>query len=118
MYFLVIFMAYLLNTLIFLASVWHMFTLPRYSKMLQLADDVLKVVGAEFPRIASIMISRLVLNLRSIADTTTHNDSTRHAGAMRFVTGTIGNVELDTFVDTSLRSLRRPHMYVDDVPYP
>ena len=118
MYFLVIFMANLLNTLIFLVSVLHVFILLRYSKMLQLAEEDLRVVGAEFQRITSIMISRLVLNLRSVPDSTTHNDSTRHTGAIRFVTGTIGNVELDTFVDTFATPSHRSHMYADDIPYP
>ena len=73
--------------------------------MLQLAEQDLRAVGAQFTQLlTSVMISRLVLNLRSMGDTTTHVDSIGPAGAIRFVTGAIGNVELD---DTSLRRWSR-----------
>jgi len=109
MYFLVIFMLNLLNTLIFLVSARHRFTLPHHSKMLQLAKEDLKVVGAQFTQlITSIMISRLVLNLRSAKDTIRYGDSTGPSGAIRFVAGAVGNLgeELDTFVDTIPGAIR------------
>lgn len=113
MYFLVVFIANLLNTLIFLVSLWHKFVLPCHSNILQLAEEDLKVVGAEFTQlITSIMISRLVLNLRSVKDTIWDGYSTEHTRAIRFVTGAVGNLgeELDTFVDTSLGSLHDPSL--------
>jgi len=74
---------------------------------LQLAEEDLRVVGAQFNQlITSIMISRLVLNLRSVEDTTRHGDSTIHTSAIRFVMEAVGNMgdKLDTFVDTPLDS--------------
>jgi len=62
------------------------------------------------------MILRLVLNIRSVEDTTTYGDSIGPTGAIRFVTGEIGNLELDTFVAASPVSLDRPGECVDDIP--
>jgi len=83
--------------------------------MFQLAEEDLKVVAAEFTQlITSIMISRLVLNLRSVKDTVRYGDST---GAVRFMLGAVGNLgeELDAFVDTSSASSHRPSWLVDDI---
>jgi len=71
---------------------------------LQLAEHDLKVVAAEFTQlIMSIMISHLVLNLRSVKDR--YGDSTGPTGTIRFVVGNLGE-ELDTFVDTSLNDIQ------------
>ena len=104
MYFLVICMANLLNTLVFFVSVRHRFGSHHRSKTLQLAPKDLKVVGAQFTQlITSIMISRLFLNLRSVTDTTrdgysTTGGPTGHT-ASRLVSGAVGNLgeELDVF---------------------
>ena len=118
MYFLVIFLANLLNTIIYLVSVRHMFTLPCHSKMLQLGEQDLKVVGLESQLLTSIMISRLVLNLRSVDDTTMHGDPTILTGEIRFEPGAVENMELNTLVDTSPTSLHRPRIPADAIPRP
>ena len=115
MHFLVIFTANSLNTILFIVSERHMFTLPCHLKILQVGQENFRV---ESQLLTSIMISRLVLNLRSVDDTTMHGDLARPTSAIKFVTGAVGNVELNPFFDASPTSLHRPHMYVDDIPHP
>lgn len=102
MYFLVIFMANLLNTLIFF-----------------LGPSDLKAVGASFSQlITATMISRLVLNLRSLSYVSDSHDAAllpsrnidTHVNVSAFVARTIGNLgeDMETFLDFSEKG--------DDIP--
>ncbi|TFK35061.1 hypothetical protein BDQ12DRAFT_688738 [Crucibulum laeve] len=90
LYFLVIFMANLLNTLLFFLG----------------ADDI-RAIGASFSQlITATMISRLVLNLRSVSsfehEEYTESSTVDHDIRMpAFVSRTIGNLgqDIDTFMD-------------------
>jgi len=101
MYFLVIFMANFFNTLIFF-----------------LGPPDLKAIGASFSQlITATMISRLVLNLRSLSYVSDSQKeaavplqiSDPHRDISAFVARTIGNLgeEMDTFVDYDHDTLRR-----------
>ena len=111
MYFLVIFMANLFNTLIYFVSTFsntEAFILDWIP--LQLGPSDLKAIGASFSQlITATMISRLVLNLRSLSYV---SDSQQEAAVPLqfsdpnrdisvFVARTIGNLggEMDTFLD-------------------
>ncbi|KAF9458920.1 hypothetical protein BDZ94DRAFT_1312825 [Collybia nuda] len=89
LYFLVICMANLLNTLLFV-----------------MAESDLKVIGASFSQlITATMISRLVINLRSAdADSLGQETNLNQTTRMGFMTRTIGNLgeELDTIFQSSI----------------
>jgi len=113
MYFLVIFMANLFNTLMFFVSVILSYkdleTSITHCIPLQLGPSDLKAVGASFSQlITATMISRLVLNLRSLS----YVSDSHHAAlpsrnidspvnVSAFVTRTIGNLgeDMETFLD-------------------
>jgi len=85
MYFLVIFMANLMNTLIYFMAVQD-----------------LKAIGASFSQlITATMISRLVLNLRTPPSSFVSGEYPTPAGPMKFMERTIGNLgeELETILD-------------------
>jgi len=103
-YFLIICIANLLNILIYF-----------------LAEVDLKPIGASFSQLAtSVMISRLVLNLRSGKDNPEPYGS---APAMKFMTRTIGNLgeEMTTFLDppslsSTLTGNRSSQTHVEEIP--
>ena len=100
LYFLVIFLANLMNTLIFFVS--HFVNRgPKYfiDMSLQLAPLDLRAVGASFSQlITNVMISRLVLNLRHVSTLTEHYSGPSGFNAQNkimdqsFMTRTIGNL--------------------------
>jgi hypothetical protein len=109
LYFLVVFLANLMNTLFFFVS--HILPRgPKYSIdiILQIAPLDLKAVGASFSQlITAVMISRLVLNLRqSSAPTEEYSGSSAFNAPKRivdqsFMTRTIGNLGEDLIVSGS-----------------
>ncbi|RDB18705.1 hypothetical protein Hypma_014732 [Hypsizygus marmoreus] len=104
MYFLVILMANLMNTLIYFLAVGD-----------------LKAIGASFSQlITATMVSRLVLNLRSasaLTDGATIDDSYQPKASIRFMTRTIGNLgeEVETYDDHDPRVIGEVIPMVDRI---
>lgn len=106
MYFFVIFMANLMNTLIYFVRQPYSSTFMSMLNLdTQLAPTDLKAVGAAFSKlITSTMVSRLVLNLRApsaLAPSNRQSNSVHLASSahMKFMTLTLGNLgeEMESF---------------------
>lgn len=130
MYFFAIFSANFFNSMIYVVSTSHILHDLTTNKMRQfVAAPDLKAVGASFSQLlTSVMISRLVLNLRAVSNKTANRTSTNlSTGIYTYPTTKIWHLETsfmdyaignlgEEFVDPEPKAYSHCTMDDDDVP--